>query len=352
MRPLPPLSRPFGRALIVACAALVAACHDQAVAPRPATPFDAQHAIGKVSPLTAVFEQDIFASFDVTLDFTGGYFDSGTAASGDLAPHFHGFDTRVTRTLAPVTRLNASGIPTDVRGKTFIYDVTTHTYVVDPTATGAPSSGVRYVMYRWFAGTGGPEMPLTRIGYVDIAPVGTGIGSPQMTQVVVKRDTPALTAADFVVVHGTNAGTATFGITGSATDGTTRVDVNLAGTYGGATGAHQLVFNTALSSSALDVSTIEQLTFDQATASQGGRLELHYDGHKFSDDAAPSGLGRELKFDGELYARVVVSNQQGDGLQYLKPDGTSLTTQEIVDLNDLLNGVVATNFFWINLAWP
>jgi hypothetical protein len=100
------------------------------------------------------------------------------------------------------------------------------------------------------------------------------------------------------------------------------------------------------------VSTFEQLTFDQATASQGGRIELVYDDHTFADDAAPTGTGRELKYDGQVYARVLFPTQQGDNLQYLKPDGTPLTTQEIAGVSTLLGAVQVTNFFWVNLAFP
>jgi hypothetical protein len=106
----------------------------------------------------------------------------------------------------------------------------------------------------------------------------------------------------------------------------------------------------SFSTSPQDVSASEQLVNDQATASQGGSLALAYDGHTFSDQSVASGL--DLKYDGSLYARVLFPSNPQDQLRYLRPDGTSLTADEITNVSALLNRSVATNFFWINLAWP
>jgi hypothetical protein len=346
------ITRHFGEALFSAALTLAAACHDDGTAPRP-TNFDAAQALAKVRPVTSVVDQSIMHSFDRALT----YFEQFLRATPSLtlgatgAPA--GLDLRLTRTLGPAAALRADAIPAEDRGKTFVYDVATNAYVPDPDATGAPASGVRFVLYAWVEGQQLPPLPLTRVGYVDIAPVGPGTGGgPQLTEALVVRDAPRLTVADFVVMHATNGTTDTFGVEGTATDGATTVDVALDGTHTTSGGNHQLAFDVTLSSAALGVSAREQLTFDQVTAAQGGRLDLTYDGHTFSDVAAATGMGRDLEFDGDLYARVLFTDNAGDDLQYLKPDGTSLSQQEIADLNALLEPVVVANFFWINLAWP
>src|SRR3954470_18017152 len=122
------LSRSPGRALLIACAMSVAACHDESPAPRPVVPFDAQQALGKITPLTAVFDQEIVASFDVTLSYTEVYFNSGLFASADFVPQIRGFDARLTRALVPATRLSANGVPSNLRGKTFTYDINNSIY--------------------------------------------------------------------------------------------------------------------------------------------------------------------------------------------------------------------------------
>jgi hypothetical protein len=345
-------TRQFSLALACAALTLAAACHDD-TAPRPTTTnFDAAQALTKVRPLTTVVDQNIVHSFDRALTYFEQFIRSAPSVSSGSLKAPSGFDARLARALTPVASIRADAIPADSKGKTFVYDVGTNTYVVDPSATGAPASGVRFVLYAWGEGQVTPPLPLTRVGYADIAPVGPGTGTTQLTEVAVVRDAPRLTVADFVVMHATNGAIDDFGIDGTATDGTTTVDVALDGTHTVVGGNHQLLFNVALSSSSLGVSAREQLTFDQVTASQGGRLDLTYDGHTFSDEAAASGSGRDLRFDGDLYARVIFANAPADELQYLRPDGTSLTQQEIEDLNALLEPVVVANFFWIYVAWP
>ena len=236
-----------------------------------------------------------------------------------------------------------------MKGKTFVWNVDTRTYVVDATATGAPANGVRFILYNWEV-LNGPTIPLNRIGYIDIFPAeGTAAGQ-ELTELFVVRDVPRLPVVDFVVQHSTTAGINNFGIEGSATDGFTVDIIELAGTESGAAGQHHLVYNTTLSSSPPAVSAIEQLTSDQATATQGGRLELSYEGHKLSDESVASGA--EVKFDGSLYARVIFPPTIDDQTQYLRADGTSLSQQEIADLNAVLYRTVVANFFWIALAWP
>src|SRR5205085_10909276 len=115
--------------------------------------------------------------------------------------------------------------------------------------------------------------------------------------------TPRAIVADFVVTHHTNGGINSFRIDGSATDTRTVALISLDGTESGAAGQHHLVYNTNLSSSPAGVSAVEQLTSDQATASESGRLELNYDGHHFTDESVTAGA--DLKFDGSLYAHVL-----------------------------------------------
>lgn len=317
------VTRLFVRGLSAAVLGAATACHDGTAAPRAddgqqATPFDAARARATIAPLTAVFDQSIFKSFDGAHPF--------------LDPLLH--------SVAP-----------GAKGKTYVYDPATKLYVEDSNATGAPASGSRFVLYSWQEDAGRPVLPLVRIGYVDIAPVGPATAPPELVEVVVVRDSPRAVIAEFITVHGTNAGNNnTFTINGSANDGTTTVDVNLSGTESGGAGAHQLVFNSSLAALPLGLRSDERLTFDQATASQGGNVGLTYGGHTLLVEVVDS--GNNVTFDGTLYARIIVSKTLGETTRYLKPDGTPLAQKEIDDLNALIEGVVVAHFFWIDLAWP
>jgi hypothetical protein len=191
---------------------------------------------------------------------------------------------------------------------------------------------------------------LARVGYVELYDVSEGDSSPDLTEIVLERDTPRLIAADFIVMHSVANGVNLFGIEGSATNGLAVALVDLSGTESGGDGNHHLVYNTTLSSSPGGVSAFEQLIYDQATASQTGRLELTYSDHKLTDQSVPSGA--EINYDGSLYARVLFPTTPQDPTRYLRADGTTLSQQEITDLNVLLDRVVVANFFWINLAFP
>ena len=331
--------------------ALVAACHDgTATGPAVVTNFDARHALSKIDPLAAVFDQPIYTSFNGALSSFEIYFRTAPVGPPIAAPSRAGvFDARLTRSLVPATQIRASTIPDNVKGKTFVWNVDTRAYVADATGTGAPANGVRFILYAWDV-LNGPMIPLNRIGYVDIFPTeGAAADGSELTELFVVRDFPRLPVADFIVMHATTGGVNNFGIEGSATDGFTVDLIELTGTQSGAAGQSHLVYNTSLSSSPPAVSAIEQLTSDQASDSQGGRLELSYEGHKLTDESVATGA--EVKFDGGLYARVVFPTID-DQTRYLRADGTSLSQQEIADLNAVLYRTVVANFFWIALAWP
>ena len=328
---------------------IAAACDGDHTSPKVGTTFDARHALSKIDPLAGVLDQPIFTSFNRALSSFETYFRSAAVGTQIQVPGRGGFDAHVTRALVPATRVSASAIPDNVKGKTFIWDADTRTYVPDATATGAPPNGVRFLLYTW-DGVNGPTLPLNRIGYVDIAPAeGASIGQ-DLTELSVFRDAPFLPVADFVVMHSTTGDMSNFGIEGSATDGLAVDLIELSGTQTGATGQHHLVYNTTLSSSPPGVSASEQLMSDQATATEGGRLVLSYEGHTLTDESARSGA--EVKFDGALYAQVIFPATVNDQTRYLRPDGTPLAQQEIADLNTLIDRAVVANFFWIALAWP
>jgi hypothetical protein len=341
----------FTRLIVAAALLSGAACHDGTSAPPPPlVSFDAPHALTKIEPVAAVFDQPILKSFDAAMSYFEGYFRSGVAFSLRAAPARSALSFGVTRNLAAVAQAATANIPADVKGKTFVYDTNTGTYEIEPAVTGAPSNGVRFLLYLWDGSLGRPATPLTRIGAVDIEQVSQDGASSQVVDLVVSRQAPFLVAGDFEVTHRVNNGTNVFSIEGSATDGFSVDIVQLDGTESGADGHHHLVFNTTLSSSPPAVSAVEQLVSDQATASQSGRLDLQYEGHTFTDQSVTQGV--ELTFDGRLYAKILFPTPPQTDARYVRADGTPLPTQEIVDLQALLNRTVATQFFWISLAWP
>lgn len=344
------LSRLVDIGALSAALTLVAGCNDSITVPNTTVAFSASEALAKVEPVAAVFDLPLFTSFNGALSYFEPLFRSAPFVSVNVAPSRSWLDLRATRVLAPVTQLRASAIPLDQLGKTFVWNFDLHRYVPDPTLTGAPADGVRFLLYTWDAPNGQPQAPLARVGYVELYDVSEGDSSPELTEILLERDTPRIIAADFVVMHSVANGVNLFGIEGSATNGLAVAIVDLNGTETGGDGNHHLVYNTTLSSSPAGVSAFEQLTYDQATASQSGRLELTYSNHKLTDQSVPNGA--EINYDGSLYARVLFPTTPQDPTRYLRADGTMLNQREIVDLNVLLDRVVVANFFWINLSFP
>lgn len=337
-------------ALLVATIAAAGCGSDRATAPHPVS-FDASDALARLEPVAAIFDQPIFSSFTGAEGFFESFFRSPAAATLAWASSTRGgMQLGIARslTLGP-EHVATNTIPDDEKGKTFVWDVSTRMYVPDPTVAGAPASGVRFTLYVWDP-VNGPILPLTKVGYVDIAPPDGADASVDQAEVVIERDVPRAIVADFVVTHRSSAGIDSFSIEGSATDTRTVAVIALDGTYGGAAGQHHLIYNTNLSASPPGVSAIEQLIYDQPTASQSGHLELDYDGHRLTDETVSTGA--DIKFDGNLYAHVLFSAGVSDQTLYVRPDGTSLTSQEIASVNALLNRAVVANFFWINLAYP
>ncbi len=92
----------------------------------------------------------------------------------------------------------ASVIPAPLLGSTFVWDVTNHTYVTDPSATpAAPANGVRIILYAVDPLSGLiVEAPLTPVGFVDL--VDNSAGSTNALEVTVQGGTPASPGVTYV----------------------------------------------------------------------------------------------------------------------------------------------------------
>src|SRR5256884_5790840 len=125
--------------------------------------------------------------------------------------------------------ISASVVPAPLLGKTFVWDVTTHAYVEDPSATPAAASDrVRIILYAVDPVTGDVvETPLTSTGFVDLVAESTTAPAVDKLHVIVKDGTPArpgpITDADYTVngqVTGNPATAFTATAVGFVSDGT------------------------------------------------------------------------------------------------------------------------------------
>jgi hypothetical protein len=114
-------------------------------------------------------------------------------------------------------------IPAEYAGRTFVWDVDADQYVASD-LPGAPSNGVRFVLYAVDPVTGQPVEPLVPIdGYAQLTMTETS-SSATVRITVVSAD---VTYLDYSVLLSGNASSATITIAGFATNGTDRVDFDL-----------------------------------------------------------------------------------------------------------------------------
>jgi hypothetical protein len=118
---------------------------------------------------------------------------------------------------------STTAIPTEYLGKTFVYSGGAYSV---STQTGAPSNGVRFILYAISPVTGLPTEPLVPTGYVDVMDMSSATRAA--ARVVVVEGTT--TYLDYRVnVTGTISG-GTITVLGFITDGTTDATFNLRST--------------------------------------------------------------------------------------------------------------------------
>src|SRR5205807_171590 len=110
----------------------------------------------------------------------------------------HAFRTTAT---ALGGQLSAQVIPSTVWGKTYVWDVTAHTYAEDPSpAVAGPSTGVRLILYAIDPITRHVvESPLTAVGYVDLVDQS----SPNANEATITIDFTYTYAGETVHLTGT-----------------------------------------------------------------------------------------------------------------------------------------------------
>ena len=124
--------------------------------------------------------------------------------------------------LSPSFSSAAAAVPAEYLGVTFVYDVGSHTYVQSD-LTGAPSNGVRFLLYAVNPVTGAIVEPLNQIGYADIVTIETSTSASVQVQLV----SGGVTYLDYTVAVGGTTSSVTLSISGYATNGTDRVNFDL-----------------------------------------------------------------------------------------------------------------------------
>lgn len=346
------VSRFLGRTMLAVTFGVAAACSDS-TGPSVDS-IDAAAALSTMQPVSAVFEQPTMSALEGAGSFFGGSFGIGPMLNITSSATRSGFDPRVLRNLVPGTVTAKTVIPVDARGYTYIYDETEAAYVVDTEATDSPATGVRIVLYAWDALAGAPASPLNRIGYVDLTDESTA--NNDVLRVRVIRDQGSLELTNYTIAHGVTANGETFGITGSATNGSATLNFDLDGSTSGDVGSQVSDFSFDISMTG-GASVGFSVSYDEAAESGTIGLSLTNQGHTLTFDlnSTPTAGNGQVKYDGRLYATYTATYNPTTGQsteQFVKANGQPLTQDELEQLSTLFAGALEIGGFFGVLLWP
>lgn len=235
--------------------------------------------------------------------------------------------------------------PSNLLGKTFEWSDEFFKYVINESLTGAPSNGVRFLLYPIDPITRQPVSPTagTDIGYLDLTDEG-GVSSTRLGLVAV---TGGVTRVDyFIDVSFTSTATdlsVTIAAVGFVSDGTTAVDFDLseAVAFDLLTESISLDLLFGVAVPAEDVSVSLDMTIDVTGQEQLESADLVLTVSDGGDSVVlevTSAIDDSL--DGTIsYNGTVVVNVSGTGENpvFTMTDGTELTAADVEALHDIVD---------------
>lgn len=224
------------RGLTVMLACLLAACSGEPTGTKLGS-VDAARTTDDLAALRAVLDRPAWRSFAaLSGQFGIGATNGILASSAKLveasammsAGESTALATSVTRAIVDRAATAIPNLPAiGTTGTTFVYDPGQHRYVADLERTGAPVSGVRFILYEVDALTHEPLVD-QEVGYADLVDEGrarpSGIGL-HLTVVA-----GGVAFVDYHVIADGDAGHGSLAVSGLVTDGVTQVNLELSAT--------------------------------------------------------------------------------------------------------------------------
>jgi hypothetical protein len=244
---------------------------------------------------------------------------------------------------------SVAAVPAGVLGTTFVWDATTDVYVASD-LPGAPTSGVRFVLYAVDPVALHPVEPVVEVGYVDITDhststaVDVGVRVVEGSVVYLDYDVKATATASGVLVT----------LSGSASDGTTVATFNLKNTVSENAGSPVISFDYQLDVPSRHLSldwtatlasitpTEAAITLDLAISGQNGDVRI-------TGTYGVNGGNLSVKVNGDLLATVNLDDVDpvvtGAG-------GAPLTPEEEASLHAILEFYLGSNDVFAGLLLP
>ena len=352
-------------AMAAALAVVAGACSSDPSGP---TTFSASGTSSDVAAMQAAMNSSVMSSFGVAIagldSVSGPGFTAPLAALavGTNSGAFPGAAayTRKLMTLVPgstpagLTR--AGGIPDSLKGTTWVYDSATAGYVVSD-QSGAPSTGVRFILYAVDPVSHGPAFPLNAIGYADLTDESSG-STQSARLVVVSGSTPYL---DYRVSGTALSNGGTVVVAGFITDGTTRLDFNLTNhlTYSSNSVGLTMVYQATVPSRGVSLGFT--FTFSIGSNSVAATVNLNLTGPNgnVTLEGADNGDGTgstgqyTVRVNGNVFATInTTADQNGSSTTITGQSGGALTTDEQQALTAVFDMVTSATDVFTQLLDP
>ncbi len=241
----------------------------------------------------------------------------------------------VVERLAPqVAEPLAEVIPPEVRGTTFVFVADQHRYVPDPTRTGAPENGVRYILYAVNPLTHEPVVS-EEIGYADLTDEGDA--TPTTASLRLRAVSEGITFIDYTVALAAAPNTGALAVRGTFFDGHKHLTFAIQA-HSERDEAHEtltLEFHLAVPEDDFALSNAARAQATPADNTLRVEQAIRIGGHTFviTGVQKPDLLDATIAVDGSPFALV-----HGDGstLVVVRPDGQPLSPEERAALGQLL----------------
>ena len=215
----------------------------------------------------------------------------------------------------------ASAIPLSALGKTFVWNATTDAYEISA-RTGAPSNGVRFVLYEYDFETFSFAEPLVEVGYAQLSRSGNSA-----TASVFNGATKVM---EYTVTIGGTANFPTVSLTGFAGTGANLTDFNLAFGVSATTGNITTTWRTDMPSRGLTTRVVmaigqTSMTFSAVIRRGVRKVEMTGTFAGFSDPESMGTATLNVKVGDKLFARLIIGI---NGVSVTDADGAPLTAED------------------------
>jgi hypothetical protein len=220
-------------------------------------------------------------------------------------------------------------IPTDVRGTTYVYNTSSGDYE-ESSQSGAPSNGVRFILYEVNDAGTAPVMPLNDVGHLDL--LDESSGSTNALGIVGVIDGETL--LDYTASASATQSSFGFGAEGYITDGTTRLDFVLENEFS----ESELHILYQMDVAGEDTGFRFEITADATGGAEieievsagGDTLLFHAEGELEGDENFV--VSGTVSFNGDVVAEFTTD---GDDVEFTDADGNPLSQEDLAALEEL-----------------